>query len=89
MKNALSCLLAGGVFALALASAGCASTTPQPASASAADTTSTPPGVANSQPPPSDDFVFVEKDSKPSAAKDDAPATDIHPTDMAARPKSH
>jgi hypothetical protein len=96
MKNLLPSLLVGGVFALASASAGCASTTPPPATATSAaiataadpTSTSTSLGVANSQPPPTDDFVFVEKDARRSAATDDSPATDLHPTDMAGRPKN-
>jgi hypothetical protein len=87
MNHAFSSLL-GVTFVFALAAAGCASRTPAPTAPAAAAPSPPSDGVANNQPPPNDDFVFVEKDQKRSAADDKAPATDLHPTEAAAHPKS-
>ena len=69
------------VFAGLLATAACASraATAPAAAPSAATMPAEGAGVAEQQPPPGDDFVFVTKERKEAPARDVvAPATSLH-----------
>jgi hypothetical protein len=86
MKTHLLPLASFVVVALGLA--GCASHPPPAPIPASAIQSEPPPGVTESQPPPSPDgFVFVEKERKePPKYNESEPATAIKP-EQSARPK--